>query len=122
MAKKGDSKEPDARERLVGCEVNKGGEKVDAFDASTPPLEAKNITFSQFSSERDRKGRPLRISFVDIRKNDFASSEGVGPCFLPCGQIGYGCRDAGHIWELCYRSVLESIGFVTGAASLVLLP
>ena len=37
MASKGDSKEPDVRARLVGCEVNKGGEKVDAFDASTPP-------------------------------------------------------------------------------------
>ena len=31
MANKGDSKEPDVRARLVGCEVNKGGEKVDAF-------------------------------------------------------------------------------------------
>ena len=40
MANKGDSKEPDVRARLVACEVNKGGEKVDAVDASTPPLEA----------------------------------------------------------------------------------
>ena len=32
-------------------------------------------------------------------------------------RCAYGCRDAGHIWELCYRSALESIGFVTGAAS-----
>ena len=27
MANKGDSKEPDVRAKLVGCEVNKGGEK-----------------------------------------------------------------------------------------------
>ena len=43
MANKGDSKEPSVRARLVGCEVNKGGESVDAFYASTPPLEAKNM-------------------------------------------------------------------------------
>ena len=43
MANKGDSKEPDVRARLEGCEVNKGGKKVDAFYASTPPLEATNI-------------------------------------------------------------------------------
>ena len=43
MANKGDSKEPDVRAKRVGCEVNKGGEKVDACYVSTPPLEAKNI-------------------------------------------------------------------------------
>ena len=32
-------------------------------------------------------------------------------------RCAYGCRDAGHIWELCYRSALEAIGFTTGAAS-----
>ena len=47
MANKGDSKEPDVRARLVGCEVNKGGEKVDAFYATTPPLETKHILLSQ---------------------------------------------------------------------------
>ena len=46
MANKCDSKEPDVRARLVGCEVNKGGEKVDAFYDSTPPLEANSILFS----------------------------------------------------------------------------
>ena len=43
MANKADSKEPDVRARLVGCEVNNGGAKVNALYASTPPLEAKNI-------------------------------------------------------------------------------
>ena len=38
MANKGYSKEPDVRARLVGCEVNKGGEKGNEFYASTPPL------------------------------------------------------------------------------------
>ena len=32
-------------------------------------------------------------------------------------RCAYGCRDAGHIWELCYRSALESMGFTTGIAS-----
>ena len=39
MANKGDPKEPDVRAILVGYAINKGGENVDAFDASTPPLE-----------------------------------------------------------------------------------
>ena len=43
MANKGDSNEPHVRARLVGCEVNKGGENIYAFDASTPPLEANMI-------------------------------------------------------------------------------
>ena len=44
MANKGESKDSDVRASLVGCEVNKGGEKLDAFDASTPPLEANQIS------------------------------------------------------------------------------
>ena len=71
MANNGDSAEPDVRARLVGCEVNKTGEKNDAFFASTPPLEAKKIMFSQYASERHRKSKPLRLSFVDIRKAYF---------------------------------------------------
>ena len=56
MANKSDSKEPDVRARLVGCEVTKGGQKVDAFDASTPPLEAKNL----FVSDNSRPSEPER--------------------------------------------------------------
>lgn len=65
---KGDFEEPDVRARLVECEVNKTGENNDAFYASTPPLEAKKMLFSQFASEKNRKGKPLRLSFVDVRK------------------------------------------------------
>ena len=131
MTNKGDCKEPDVRARLVGCEVNKGGEKVDAFYASTPPLEAKNIVFSQFSSERTRKGKPFRICFVDVRKayvyekptrNLFMhlpKELGLAPNLVGrLARCAYGCRGAGHIWELCYRSSLESFRLVTGAASL----
>ena len=31
MADKGDSKDPDVRARLLGCDFKKGGEKVNAF-------------------------------------------------------------------------------------------
>ena len=71
MATKGDASEPDVRARLVGCEVNKTGEKVDAFYASTPPLEAKKMSLSQFANQRRKHGKPLRLSFVDIRKPYF---------------------------------------------------
>ena len=59
MANKGDPSEPDVRARLVGCEVNKGGERVDAFFALTPPLAAKRMLFSQFTAERTRTKKPL---------------------------------------------------------------
>ena len=108
MANKGDSKDPDVRARLVGCEVNKGGEQVDAFDASTPPLEGVNICFSQFLPERTRKGKPLRISFVDIRnaylnvaptRNLFMhlpKELGLAPNLVGgLVRCAYGCRDAG---------------------------
>ena len=70
LCNKGDSNSPDVRARLVSCELNKG-DKNDAFCASTPPLEAKRILFARYTSERTRKGRPLRMSFVDIRKAYF---------------------------------------------------
>ena len=130
MANKGDNSEPDVRARLVGCEVNKTGEKNDAFFASTPPLEAKEIMYSQYASEQYRKGKPHRLSFVDIRKAylngrpirnlymHFPKELGLPPN-LVAGLVrcAYGCRDAGHIWEMCYRGALEAIGFTTGAAS-----
>ena len=114
----------------MGCEVNKGGEKVDAFFASTPPLEAKRMMFSQFASERTRKKKPLCLSFVDVRKAyfdgrptrnlcmAFSKEKGLAPNLV--GKLircAYGCRDAGHIWELCNRGALESMGFITGSAS-----
>ena len=66
----GDSQYPDVRARLVSCELN-NGENNDFFSASTPPLEGKRMLFARYVSERTRKGKPLRISFVDIRKAYF---------------------------------------------------
>ena len=86
--------------------------------------------FSQYASERYRKGKPLRLNFVDIRKAYFNGRPARNLFMhfpkelgLPSNVVARlvrcanGCRDAGHIWEVSYRSALESIGFVTGAAS-----
>ena len=79
--------------------------------------------FSQYASGRHRNGKPIRLSFVDIRKAYFNGRptrirlmhfpKELG---LPSNLVArlvrcaYGCRDAGHIWEVCYRSALEAIG------------
>ena len=57
----------------MSCEINKHkGDKSTKFNASTPPLEARRMTFSRFASELVRcKGEvemTLQMGFVDIRK------------------------------------------------------
>ena len=49
----GDADTPDCRARLVSCELNHDG-KVDAFSASTPPLEANELEFGKYASARKR--------------------------------------------------------------------
>lgn len=113
----------------MGCEVNKLGEQNDAFYASTPPLEAKKMLFSQFASERRRGGKPLRLCFVDVRKTYFNGRSarnifvhlpkelGLAPNILAkLVRCAYGCRDASHIWEECYSAAL-SAGFKLGKGS-----
>ena len=68
---KGDAREPDVRCRLVAQEVNYGDGATDAFYAATPPLEAKRLLFSQWATERNRGGKHLKISCVEIRKAYF---------------------------------------------------
>ena len=72
LCNKGDYDKPDVRARLVACEVNKGGDRQDAFFASTPPLEAKKILFSRLAQERKRGGKPLRLDFLDVKKAYFS--------------------------------------------------
>ena len=79
LCNKGDNKNPDMRARLVACEVNKGGDRPDAFYASTPPLAAKKILFSRYAQERTRKGTPLRLAFLDVRRPTSMASRG-GTC------------------------------------------
>ena len=70
LCNKGDAESPDVRARLVSCELN-NDDKHDFFSASTPPLEGKRMLFSRYTSERQRNGVPLRLSFIDIRKAYF---------------------------------------------------
>ena len=130
MCNKGDVDNPDCRARLVACEVNKTGEKNSSFHASTPPLEGKKLLFSRYAATRRRKGKPLRISFVDIRKAYFngiprrdifmSLPKELGlPSNLVAKQVRcvYGTRDAGQIWEDCYRDALIGIGFTSGISN-----
>ena len=60
ICNKGDAGRPDIRARLVACELNTF--KSDDFFASTPPLEAKRLLFSQLASQRFHPdGRPLEV-------------------------------------------------------------
>ena len=123
---KNDINDPDVRCRLVAQEVNLHAD--DSFYAATPPLEAKRMLFSDFSSRA--MNEKLQISFVDVKKAYFY---GVPertlyvrlPPELGMGKhvVGklvrcmYGTRDAGAIWENCYSSCLVKLGFVQGASS-----
>ena len=130
LCNKGDNKNPDMRARLVACEVNKGGDKPDAFFASTPPLEAKKVLFSRLAQERTRNGEKLMLSFIDVKKACFngipkrdvymSLPKELGlPSHLVAKQVRcvYGTRDAGAIWEDTYRAALEGLGFTSGIAS-----
>ena len=70
LCNKGDSTNPDMRDRLVACEVNKTGKK-DAFFASTPPSERLRL-FPIVASRRHIvvKGKqvPLRLTSLTSRK------------------------------------------------------
>ena len=135
VCNKGDDSAPDVRARLVSCEINKNkSDKPFEFYASTPPLEAQRIMFDRFASERyrviDEKKVPLQMSFVDIRKAyfngiprrkvymDLPKEMGLGKDYV-ARQVRcvYGTRDAGSIWEDCYRDALEGMGFTSGISS-----
>ena len=117
LCNQGDSISPDVRARLVACELN-SGENHDFFSASTPPLEGKRMLFSRYVSERKRKGKPLRISFVDIRKAYFHALQERAIFMRAPKELGlppntveqqvrcvYGTRDAGKLWEDTYTRV-----------------
>ena len=128
LCNKGDAEHPDVRARLVGCEINTY--KDDSFYASTPPLESKRMLLSEFATKRTKNGKPLQLSFVDIRKAYFHGIPKRAIFVRPPKEMGsganvvakldrcmYGTRDAAHIWENCYSDALVNMGFVAGAAS-----
>ena len=126
LCNKGDASNPDMRARLEACEVNKTG-KEDAFNASTPPGEAKKALSSMYASRRnklldDGTQIPMRLSFIYIKKAYFNGVPSrliymslppeLGlPKHLVAKQTRcvYGTSDAGMIWEQCYRDALENI-------------
>ena len=72
LCNKGDESDYDVRARLVACEVNTF--KSDEFYASTPPLEAKRLLFSEFANVARRKanqGKNIVLSSLDIKKAYF---------------------------------------------------
>ena len=98
---------------LVTQDVNLHADE--SFYAATPPLEAKRMLFSEFASQRIQNGKPLQLSFVDVKKASFygipereiyarlPSELGVSKQYV--GKLVwcmYGTRDAGAIWESVY--------------------
>ena len=125
---KGDQENPDVRMRLVAQEVNTYHEE--AYFAATPPIECKRALMSEYATRRTFKGKPLKMSFVDVRKAYFHGRPTRNlyvrlppELGLPRTMLGklkrclYGTRDAGHIWESVYGEALVSMGFKQGKAS-----
>ena len=130
LVNKGDATTPDVRARLVACEINHGGGKEEDYYASTPPLEALKLLFAKFANSPVVNGEPMRLGFVDAKKAYFNGIPKRNVFMrlpremgLPSHMVGlqvrcvYGTRDAGSIWEDCYRHALESAGFRSGVAS-----
>ena len=69
ICNKNDNSDPDVRARLVAQEINNNDDM--SFFAATPPLESKRMLLSQFATEKFRDGKPLKISFIDVRKAYF---------------------------------------------------
>ena len=123
---KNDVNDPDVRCRLVAQEINLHADE--SFFAATPPLEAKRLLFSEFSSRV--KSEDLQISFVDVKKAYFYGVPertlyvrlppelGLGKQVVgKLVQCMYGTRDAGAIWENCYATCLTGLGFTQGISS-----
>ena len=117
---KNDVNDPDVRCRLVAQEVNLHAD--DSFYAATPPLEAKRLLFSQWSTEQCRNGERLQLSFVDVKKAYFYGIPDrhlyvrfPAELGMPKNMVGrlvrcmYGTRDAGAIWENMLHRM--SLGF-----------
>jgi len=129
LSNKGDSQAPDVRAKLASCELNKG-DRNDMFPTPTPPLKAKRMLFARCVSEQERKGKPLKLSFIDVRKTYFNAlpnraiymrlpTEIRFPSNAIARQVKcvYGTIDARKLWEDCYTQVRNSMGFQTGVSN-----
>ena len=111
------------RARLVACEVNTF--KTDEYFASTPPLEAKKLLFSEYATlarRPEHASDEIVVSFDGVpRRNAHLAfpKQLAMPDHLVAHlkRCVYGTRDAGAIWEDCYASALTDMGFERGTAS-----
>ena len=135
---KGDERSPEIRCRLVAKEVKKRNntEKESAnFFASTPPLEAVKLLISEAMTKRvSRNNRPLKLSFVDVKKahlcSDVLRELYVGPppeaneppdIVWRLQRAMYGTRDAAAVWEREWTKTFNSVGFKSGVSNPALL-
>ena len=120
ICNKNDQSDPDVRARLVAQEISSHADT--SFFAATPPLEAKRMLLSQFSTERRRRGHNLKLSFIDVQKAYFYGTPSRKIFIRPPVELGlpkhvvmelhrcmYGTRDAGSIWEQVYSDALTGM-------------
>ena len=100
------------------------------FQQALHHWKGKRLLFSRYVSQRNRKGRPLRINFIDVRKAylnaiptraiymRLPKEMGLPPDTV-ARQVRcvYGTRDAGKLWEDTYTVVMESLGFKAGESN-----
>lgn len=108
---KGDNESPNIRSRYVAKEVNREGAPNADFYAATPPLEAKKLLSSKFSSTASIRDPKPKLMFIDI-KTAYFNAEPTRRIYvkvpkelgLPKNTVGrlvkccYGTRDAGMLW------------------------
>ena len=129
---KGDSVNPNYRARLVGREIAR--DKRDDLFAATPPLESLRVVISKCASNQNSRDpaenfimmsndvkrayfyapttRPIYINIPDEDKEP-GDENMVGRLNLSL----YGTRDAAKNWAKKFTEVMESAGFVRGAAN-----
>ena len=88
------------------------------------------MLFSEWATRRTHQGKPLKMSFIDVRKAYFYGTPSRNLFIRPPAEMGlpkglvarlercmYGCRDSGSIWEAVYTDALKALGFTQGVAS-----
>ena len=134
----GDDRSPEIRCRLVAKEVKKRNnteEESAKFFASTPPLEEVKFLISEAMTKRvSRNNRPLKLSFIDVKKEHLCSEvlrelyvepppEANEPRNIVwrLQRAMYGTRDAAAAWEQEWTRTLSSVGFESGVSNPALL-
>ena len=120
------------RSRLVARDFKGDDRGRDDLFVATPPLEAFRVVLSRAVTETSTRER-RRVVFIDAKKahlnprcHEDVYIELPVECGAPPGMCGklrfwlYGFRRAASEWEQHYASLLESAGFVRGAACPVL--